>query len=620
MFILIFNQSLQDHLSHDEQLLKVLRAEQLYINQDKCSFMKKSVKFLGFIIFDQGVEVDPAKVQAIQNWLMPQNFSKVRSFHGLAMFYRQFIRSFNTIMAPITECLKGKKFLWSAATAKAFSQIKKQMGQALVLKLPDFSKIFEVACDASHVGIGGVLSQEGHPIAFFSEKLNDTRRRYSVYDMEFYALIQTLKHWRPYLIHREFILYTDHDSLKHLHSQNKLNARHARWMDYLWQFEFVIKHKSGTENKVANALSRRPHLLHVFSTNVAGFENLKIEYANDEDFGKIWSDLSTYQHTSSNDYLLRNGFLFYKSRLCVPRGSFREFLITELHGGGLAGHFGQDKTFAIVADRFYWPRMRRDVHTVVDRCRICQLNKGTKQQAGLYSPLPIPDKPWQHISMDFVLGLPRTLRQHDSIMVVVDRFSKMSHFIPCNKTYDASKVAAIFLQEIVRLHGIPASIVSDRDVKFVSYFWKTLWTKMGTKLMFSSAFHPQTDGQTEVTNRSLGNLLRCLVADHVTSWDMVLPHAEFAFNNSVNRTTGCTPFEVVYGFRPSTPLDVNSLPLPPRPSEAALDFSSYMRDIHEECKRRLTIHTNSYATSANAKRKYRKFNEGDMVLVRLRPE
>ena len=469
MFILIFIQSLQDHLSHDEQLLKVLRAEQLYINQDKCSFMKKSVKFLGFIIFDQGVEVDPAKVQVIQNWLMPQNFSKVRSFHGLAMFYRQFIRSFNTIMAPITECLKGKKFLWSAATAKAFSQIKKQMGQALVLKLPDFSKIFEVACDASHVGIGGVLSQERHPIAFFSEKLNDTRRRYLVYDIEFYALIQTLKHWRPYLIHKEFILYTHHDSLKHLNSQSKLNARHAHWMDYLQQFEFVIRHKSGAENKVPDTLSKRPHLLHVFLANVAGFDNLKTEYANDEDFSNIWSDLSTHQHTSSNDYMLHDGFLFYKSRLCVPCGFFQEFLITELHGGGLTGHFDHDKTFAIVA-RFYWPRMRRYVHTMVDRCRICQLNKGTKQQAGLYSPLPIPDKPWQHISMDFVLGLPRTLRQHDSIMMVVDRFSKMSDFIPCHKTYDASKVAAIFLQEIVHLHGIPASIVSDRDVKFVSYF------------------------------------------------------------------------------------------------------------------------------------------------------
>ena len=185
---------------------------------------------------------------------------------------------------------------------------------------------------------------------------------------------------------------------------------------------------------------------------------------------------------------------------------------------------------------------------MVDWCRICQLNKGTKQQAWLYSPLPIPEKPWQHISMDFVLGLPITLRQHDSIMVVVDHFSKMSHFIPCHKTYDASKVAAIFLQEIVCLHGIPASIVFDRDVKFVSYLWKTLWMKMGTKLMLSSAFHPQTDGQTKVTNRSLGNLLRCLVKDHVTNWDTVLPHAEFAFNNFVNRTTGYTPFEVVYGF------------------------------------------------------------------------
>jgi hypothetical protein len=177
--------------------------------------------------------------------------------------------------------LKAKSFSWSAAATKAIADIKEKMGQAPVLKLPDFSKVFEVACDASHVGIGGVLSQEGHPIAFFSEKLIEARRRYSVYDVEFYALIQTLKHWRPYLIHREFILYTDHDSLKHLNSQSKLNARHARWMDYLQQFVFVIKHKAGTENKVADALSRRPHLLHISSTNFAGFDSIKLQYAED---------------------------------------------------------------------------------------------------------------------------------------------------------------------------------------------------------------------------------------------------------------------------------------------------------------------------------------------------
>jgi hypothetical protein len=161
----------------------------------------------------------------------------------------------------------------------------------------------------------------------------------------------------------------------------------------------------------------------------------------------------------------------------------------------------------------------------------------------------------------------------------------MAHFIPYNKTFDASKVAVIFLQEVIRLHGVPLSIVSERDVKFVSYFWKTLWTKIGTKLMFFSAFHPQTDGQTEVLNRSLGNLLRCLIADHTTSWDLILPHAEFAINNFVNRSTGCTPFEAVYGRRPYTPMDLTPLLLPPRPSEAGLDFSEHMKDVHAKVKR-----------------------------------
>jgi hypothetical protein len=159
-----------------EQVLTTLQAEQLYINHAKCLFLKKKVYFLGFIISNKGVEVDPAKVQAIQNWPTPRTFSDVRSFHGLATFYRRFIRNFSTIMAPITECLKSSNFTWTTAANRAFDEIKDKLGHAPVLKLPDFSKVFEVACDASHIGIGGVLSQEGHPIAFYSEKLNDTRR------------------------------------------------------------------------------------------------------------------------------------------------------------------------------------------------------------------------------------------------------------------------------------------------------------------------------------------------------------------------------------------------------------------------------------------------------------
>ena len=186
--------------------------------------------------------------------------------------------------------------------------------------------------------------------------------------------------------------------------------------------------------------------------------------------------------------------------------------------------------------------------------------------------------------MDFVLGLPRTARGHDSIFVVVDRSSKMAHFIPCNKTNDASHVAKLFFREVVKLHGLPSTIVSDRDVEFVSYFWKTLWKLFGTTLKFSSAFHPQTDGQTEVINRSLGNMLRCLVEVKQGVWDLILSTAEFGYNNSVNRSTGKSPFQIVNGYSPRTPIDL--VPLPPhmRVSEPAENFAKHIHDLHAKIR------------------------------------
>jgi hypothetical protein len=209
------------------------------------------------------------------------------------------------------------------------------------------------------------------------------------------------------------------------------------------------------------------------------------------------------------------------------------------------------------------------------------MNKDGKHNTDLYTPLPILQRPWVDLSMDFVLGLPRTIRGNDSIMVVVDRFSKMAHFVPYRKTFDAYHIASLFLREIMHLHGIPVSIIFDRDVKFVSYFWKNLWAKLGTRLLFYSAFYPQTDGQTKVTNRSLGNLLRCLINEHDASWDLILPQTEFAYNNSANQTIGTTPFELVYGLKPKIPTDVTPLPLPQKVSEAGVDFAAFMLNLHE---------------------------------------
>ncbi|PKA51272.1 hypothetical protein AXF42_Ash010712 [Apostasia shenzhenica] len=346
---------------------------------------------------------------------------------------------------------------------------------------------------------------------------------------------------------------------------------------------------------------------------------MKSEYVDCKDFGSTYTRLLKVPSQSDFDYLIREGYLFRGPRLCIPDSSLREFLIQELHSGGAAGHFGRDKTAALVSDRYYWPRQLKDVARIVSRCRTCQVAKGGKQNTRLYTPLPIPDRPWEDLSMDFVLGLPRTSRRHDCILVVVDRFSKMAHFIPCSKTSDASHIATLFVAEIVRLHGLPKSMVSDRDVKFMSYFWKTLWKKLGTKLLYSTAYHPQTDGQTEVVNRSLGNLLRCLVGERPSSWDLILPVAEFTYNNSVNQSTGMSPFRVVTGYDPRLPIDLVDLPLTYKTNELASTFASHLHELHEDIRRKLALQYDKVKAEVDRHRRFTYFEVGSEVMIRVHP-
>ncbi|GJX52913.1 RNA-directed DNA polymerase, partial [Tanacetum coccineum] len=367
----------------------------------------------------------------------------------------------------------------------AFEELKKQLSSTLVLALSYFDEVFEVECDASGVGIRVVLSQLGRPIAYFSEKLNDAKRRYTTYDKEFYAIIRALDHWKHYLISKEFILHSDYEALKH---------------------------KSGRPNKGADALSRRHSLITSLQPKILGFDLLSDEYTSDPYFGELYA---SFQSHATSEYHVLNGFLFKRQRLCVPRHSIRLTIIQEAHEGGLAGHLGAEKIVHILRSHFFWPKMSRDVENFIRRCLPCHRAKGQSSPHGLYMPLPVPVAPWEDVSLDFITGLPRTQRQKDLIMVVVDRFSKMAHFIACHTTYDAVQIANIYFKEIVRLHGLLKMMVSDRDVKFLSHFWMTLWQKLGTKLKFSTSSHPQTDGQTEVTNRTLGSLLRALIT---TCW------------------------------------------------------------------------------------------------------
>ena len=617
--ILIYSRSPDEHKNHLQAVCAKLQSEQLVANVNKCAFLRSSISFLGFVISAVGIAVDPGKTAAIRDSPIPTSQFKVRSFHGLAQFYRRFVKNFSSLVAPLTDLLKESQFAWSAPADQAFQRIKIAVLSAPVLRLPDFDKLFDVATDASSSGIRAVLSQDLHPVSYFSEKLSDPKSRYTNYDRELYAVVQALKYWRHYLLHREFTLYSDHEALCFLHSQKKLSAKHGRWVETLQDYNFSLRHRPGSENRVADALSRRAHTLQISQAIITGFDRLPLVYQDCPDFRDHWA---TMVHSAAEypDYRVDSGFLFFRDRLCVPSGSTRDFLIWEVHGGGLAGHFGITKTTQELERRYFWPHLRRDTRRMVGRCTICTIGKMTRQNSGQYLPLPVPDSPWKEISLDFVLGLPRTRRQLDTILVVVDRFSKMAHFVACAKTADAAHTARLFFNEIVRLHGVPRSIVLDRDIRFTSTFWKTLWHLMGTTLRFSTAFHPQTDGQTEVTNRSLGNLLRCLVQDNKASWDELLPRAEFAYNASSHRATGYSPFQINTGRNPNLPIDLVPLPALKTTSAEAVDYATDLTAIHQQTKARITAYNTKIKETADARRRPLAYQVGDLVMVRLRPE
>nr|KAJ0225433.1 hypothetical protein LSAT_V11C100031580 [Lactuca sativa] len=457
----------------------------------------------------------------------------------------------NTIASPITGCLKKGVFAWGEEAQKAFEKLKAFLCDASILALPDFSQPFEVECDASGVGIGDVLIHSKCPIAYFYEKLGGARLNYCTYDKEFYAI-------------------------------------------------------DGKSNVVADALSRRYSLLVTLDVRFLGFETLKDHYQYDMDFGDMFLKCAG---GPNGEFVIQDGFLFKGNRLCVPKHVIRELLIREAHGGGLAGHFGITKTLEVLKEHFFWPKMLGDVTNIVGKCVTCHMAKTTFKHS-VYTPFPVPICPWEDVSMDFIMALPRTQRGKDSIKVVVDRFSKMAHFVPSHKTNDASNVADLYFKEVVRLHGIPKTIVSDRDSKFLSYFWNTLWRKVGTKLLFSTSHHPQTDGQTEVTNRTLGTLLRGLVSKTQQDWDIKLAHAEFAYNRSPTYATSHSPFEVVYGVNPYMPLDLIPLPKDELVLKDANDKLKAMMKLHQQVREKIETVNELYKHKSNKHRKPCVFKDG----------
>ncbi|KAA0047330.1 Transposon Ty3-G Gag-Pol polyprotein [Cucumis melo var. makuwa] len=511
--ILIYSKYERDHVEHIEKVFLTLRRHALFANKKKCSFAQQKIEYLGHVISGEGVEVDPDKIKAIADWPCPTNVREVRGFLGLTGYYRRFVQHYGSIAASLTQLLKKGGFKWNEEAEEAFLKLKTAMLTVPVLALPTFDHPFEIETDASGYGVGAVLVQSKRPIAFYSHTLSMRDRAPPVYECELMVVVLSVQRWRPYLLGTKFVVKTNQKSFKFLLEQRVVQPQYQKWVSKLLGYSFEVVYKPGLENKAADALSRKPPDIQLSVISAPYLVDLKIikeEVGRDEKLQKVITTLCEDGGAQDSKYSLKNGFLHYKNRLVISKtSSLIPVMLNTFHDSVVRGHSCFLRTYKRIASELYWEGMKSDVKKHCESCLICQCNKSMAlSPAGLLVPLEIPHQVWSDISIDFIDGLPKA-KGCDVILVVVDRFSKYSHFLALKHPYTAKSVADIFVKEIVRLHGFPSSIVSDRDKVFLSHFWNELFRLAGTKLRKSTAYHPQSDGQTEVVNRGLETYLRC---------------------------------------------------------------------------------------------------------------
>ncbi|GJS17882.1 putative reverse transcriptase domain-containing protein [Tanacetum coccineum] len=419
----------------------MLKKEKLYAKFSKCEFRLREVQFLGHVINGNGIHVDPSKIEAVKNWKAPRTSTEVSSFLGLAGYYLRFIEDFSKIAKSLTILTqKSKTFDWGEEQEYAFQTLKDKLCNAPVLALPDGSEDFVVYCDASGIGLGCVLMQRGKLIAYASRQLKIHENNYTTHDLELGAVVFALKIWRHYLYRTKSVIYTDHKSLHHIFSQKELNMQQRHWIELFSDFDYEIRYHPGKVNVVADALSRKervkPKRVRAMNMILQSSIMNKILTAQKEAVDKS----AGLQKGLDEMIQLRNdGALYYLDRIWVPlKGDVRTLIMDEAHKSKYSVHPGADKMYYDLRDRYWWPGMKKDIAEYVSRCLTClKVQDKHQRPSGLLQQPEIPIWKWEGIAMDFVTKLPRTSSGHDTIWIAAR-------------------------------HGVPISIILDRDSRFTS--------------------------------------------------------------------------------------------------------------------------------------------------------
>lgn len=565
--VIIYSKSAEDHAKHLDAVLTALGQAHLRVKLSKCVFNRPELPFLGHIVGRSGLRMDPKKVQVVQDWIAPTDLKQLRRFLGLANYFRRFIQGYASLVAPLT-ALTGSKtpWQWCDACQDAFEAVKKALISAPVLALPDLNKPYEVISDASLYGTGAVLMQEGRPLAYLSHRFTPAERNYTTTDQEALGVINALREWRCYLEGAPNVtVVTDHQPLTHLatlRADGLLSRRQARWIEFLQSQMVTWQYRPGRIN-VADPLSRvyegAPDMREGPPPNQPQVAAMTRSSAHTDVHKRI---SSSYQRDAwfrkpSNTAELRkvNGLYYRGDQVVVPNDDeLRTMLIAAHHDDECSGHAGPERTAEALKRVYSWRGLDADVARYVAQCSHCQRNKAsTAKPRGLLQPLPIAKRVWGSVTMDLITHLPTTPAGYDSTAVFVDRLSKMTHFAPTHATVDAEGMAHLYVQNVFRHHGLPDEVISDRGPQFAGKFWAELQRLLKTSVKLSTAYHPQTDGQTERMNRLLEETLRHYINPAQDDWDDHLALVEFAINNAMNKSTRASPFSLNSPYAPRTP-------------------------------------------------------------------
>lgn len=658
--ILIYSKSKAEHRQHVREVLKRLQEVGLQADLKKCEFEVTETRFLGLVVSREGIKMDPAKIQAILEWKAPSTVKGVQSFLGLCNYYRRFIRSYSNTARPLTDLTrKDRAWEWTPKCQDAFERLKKAIHSDPVLQHFDPKKTTYIEVDSSDFVSGGVMMQKDdggrlHPVAFFSKKLSPAECNYTIYDKELLAIVRAFEEWRPECIGTAtpIQVFTDHETLKTFTESKQLSRRQVRWAEKLQDYNFVILPVPGAQNQRADALSRREQdwpqsadddrvmfmnrpLLskeqfpeHTEPLSLAPLElpaqPLVERLRNANQNAPELHEQRALAEAGSDNWKMEQGLLLFNGRLVVPTdNSLKVELLREAHDKPASGHPGERRTWDLLRQRYYWKAMKKEVQQYVRNCHSCKRAKHSNYQYhGLLKPLPIPHRPWKDISCDFVVRLPYS-QGKDAVLVVVDRFTKMRHFIPCNTATTSEQTAELFRNHIWKHHGLPESIVSDRGPQFVSDFWKELCHILGIQVKLSTAYHPETDGQSENANKGMETYLRHFINHHQDDWTSWIASAEYAANANTSASSTVSPFFAVYGYEPRLSFDwrVTSVSTDETRNwnhERAREMINKMEGIWNHCKKQLQKSQEVQARNANRSRKDVTFEIGDKVFISAR--